>query len=292
MNHSEMLIIGLLQLKGVGRQKVKLLLDMIIAPEDLSFNEIVEIGQSFDIISSQISQAAIEVARDCAKRLIDECDEFGIQCKSYLDCGFPDCLSFSDYPVLLYYQGDLEVLNDRKRAAVIGSRTPSPLGSDFAFQAGKILAENKFVVISGLAVGSDYYGHTGCLEAGGKTVAFLPSGLMQLYPASNRGLAERICDQGGCLISEYSHHETAQPYRFIERDRLQSSSSQFLIVSNFAPGSGTIHTLDYADKYNKPIYSIPVIYQESRAGFNQLSQKRIDYQIIENTELTQIIENY
>lgn len=292
MNHSEMLIIGLLQLKGVGRQKVKLLLDMIIAPEDLSFNEIVEIGQSFDIISSQISQAAIEIARDCAKRLIDECDEFGIQCKSYLDGGFPDCLSFSDYPVLLYYQGDLEVLNDRKRAAVIGSRTPSPLGSDFAFQAGKILAENKFVVISGLAVGSDYYGHTGCLEAGGKTVAFLPSGLMQLYPASNRGLAERICDQGGCLISEYSHHETAQPYRFIERDRLQSGSSQFLILSNFAPGSGTIHTLDYANKYDKPIYSIPVIYQESRAGFNQLSQKRIDYQIIENTELTQIIENY
>lgn len=292
MNHSEMLIIGLLQLKGVGRQKVKLLLDMIIAPEDLSFNEIVEIGQSFDIISCQISQAAIDVAQDCAKRLIDECDELGIQCKSYLDDGFPDCLSFSDYPVLLYYQGDLEVLNDRKRAAVIGSRTPSPLGSDFAFQASKILAENKFVVISGLAVGSDYYGHTGCLEAGGKTVAFLPSGLMQLYPASNRGLAERICDQGGCLISEYSHHETAQPYKFVERDRLQSGSSQFVIVSNFAPGSGTIHTLDYADKYNKPIYSIPVIYQESRAGFNQLSKKRIDYQIIENTELTQIIENY
>lgn len=292
MNHSHEIIIGLLQLKGVGRQKVKLLLELITAPRGLSFREIVEIGQTFHIISSQISQTEIEAAMDYSKRLIDDCDELGIQSKCYLDDGFPECLNFNDYPVLLYYKGDLEVLNHPKRAAVIGSRTPTQMGSDFAYQAAKLLAENNFVVISGLAIGSDFYGHSGCLAGGGKSVAFLPSGLNQVYPVINQDLAKKICDQGGCLISEYSHHEIVQPYKFIERDRLQSGTSQFVIVSNFSPGSGTIHTLDYANKYNKPIYSIPVIYEESWDGFNHLSQKQINFQIIENTELTRVIKNY
>ncbi len=281
-----------MQLKGVGRQKVKQLLDMITVPQSLNLKEIVEIGQTFHIIPNQIGQIEIEAARDDAKRLIDECDALGIRYISYLADGFPACLNFSDSPVLLYYQGDLEVLNQPKRAAVIGSRLPSQMGSDFAFQAGKVLAENNFVVISGLAVGADFAGHSGCLAADGKTVAILPSGLAPVYPASNRGLAEKICDQGGCLISEYNHHEMVQPYKFIERDRLQSGTSQFVIVSNFAPGSGTIHTLDYANKYKRPIYSIPLIYEESRDGFNYLSQKGIGFKIVENTGLAQLIENY
>lgn len=281
-----------MQLKGVGRQKVKQLLDMITVPQSLNLKEIVEIGQTFHIIPNQIGQIEIEAARDDAKRLIDECDALGIRYISYLADGFPACLNFSDNPVLLYYQGDLEVLNQPKRAAVIGSRLPSQMGSDFAFQAGKVLAENNFVVISGLAVGADFAGHSGCLAADGKTVAILPSGLAPVYPASNRGLAEKICDQGGCLISEYNHHEMIQPYKFIERDRLQSGTSQFVIVSNFAPGSGTIHTLDYANKYKRPIYSIPLIYEESRDGFNYLSQKGIGFKIVENTGLAQLIENY
>ncbi|MBP8031693.1 MAG: DNA-protecting protein DprA [Acetobacterium sp.] len=292
MNHIDENIIRLMQLKGVGRQKVKQLLDMITVPQSLNLKEIVEIGQTFHIIPNQIGQIEIEAARDDAKRLIDECDALGIRYISYLADGFPACLNFSDSPVLLYYQGDLEVLNQPKRAAVIGSRLPSQMGSDFAFQAGKVLAENNFVVISGLAVGADFAGHSGCLAADGKTVAILPSGLAPVYPASNRGLAEKICDQGGCLISEYNHHEMIQPYKFIERDRLQSGTSQFVIVSNFAPGSGTIHTLDYANKYKRPIYSIPLIYEESRDGFNYLSQKGIGFKIVENTGLAQLIENY
>ncbi|WP_296558259.1 DNA-processing protein DprA [uncultured Acetobacterium sp.] len=292
MNRLSELIIGLRQLKGVGRQKIKQLLDMIIAPESLSFNEIIEIGQTFHLISSQIYQADIAQALAYARRVIDECDQLGIQAVSYFDDRFPESLKFDDQPILLYYKGDLKILNHSKRAAVIGSRSPSQLGCDFAFQAGKILAENNFVVISGLAVGADDCGHRGCLEVGGKTVAFLPSGLSSVYPSSNCRLAEKICTSGGALVSEYSHLETVQPYKFIERDRLQSGASGFVIVSSFSPGSGTIHTLRYASKYNKPIYSIPVIYDQSRDGFNHISLKNIDFQIKENTDLNCLIENY
>ncbi len=292
MNDLHAMIIGLLQLKGVGRAKVKQLLEMITAPETLLFREIVAIGQTFHLISNQQGQSELAAANDFGWRLLEECAELGIECVSSRDDDFPAPLRFDDGPVLIFYKGNLQILNQPRRAAVIGSRTPTRLGADFAFQAGKILAENHFVVISGLAIGADTAAHRGCLSAGGQTIAFLPSGLIPVYPAANRVLAEKICDLGGCLVSEYHHHETVQPYKFIERDRLQSAASQFVIVSNFASGSGTIHTLEYAHRYHKPIYSIPVIATESRDGFNYLRQKQIAFNILENTELNQIIEIY
>lgn len=285
-------IVGLQQLKGVGRQKTIRLMELVTAPQHLCFRELVEIGQAMGIIANQISVAEIADASACARQLADECGQLGIACCSYWEDDFPESLKFADHPVMIFYQGDLTVLGYSKRAAVIGSRQPSALGADFAFQAGKLLAENNFVVISGLAVGSDSYGHRGCLDASGKTVAFLPSGLAPVYPSANQKLADEICAMGGCLVSEYPHHETLLPYKFVERDRLQSAASQFVIVSNFTPESGTIYTLDYARKYQKAIYSIPVIHSESRAGFKHLEIKQIDYRILSNTELADVIEQY
>lgn len=286
-------MIGLLQLKRVGRQKIKRLMELLSEPDRLTFREIIEFGQTFHIISSEINHAEIDKAMDFADKLIHGCESLSINVISYLDHGFPDCLrSFNDHPVLLFYKGNLEVLNHQKRAAVVGSRNPSPFGTDFAFQAGKSLAENDFVVISGLATGTDTSGHRGCLSAGGKTVAFLPSSVSQIYPSVNRNLADKILAQEGCLISEYNHFETAQPYKFIERDRLQSGTSLFVIVSNFSSESGTIHTLGFASKYNRPVYSIPVIYEESKEGFETLNNKKISFQILNNPDLKQVIENY
>ncbi|MBU4440732.1 MAG: DNA-protecting protein DprA [Firmicutes bacterium] len=287
------MMIGLLQLKGVGRQKVKRLMDLLSEPDHLTFREIIEFGQTFHIISSQINRDEIDKAIDYADKLIHGCESLSIKVSSYLDQGFPDCLrSFNDHPVLLFYQGNLDVLNQPKRAAIVGSRNPTPFGTDFAFQAGKILAEKDFVVISGLAAGADTSGHQGCLSVGGKTVAFLPSGLSQVYPHQNKKLADKILSQNGCLISEYSHFETVQPYKFIERDRLQSGTSLFVIVSNFSPGSGTIHTLGFAEKYKRPVYSIPIIYEESKDGFEVLNNTNISFQILDNAGLKKVIENY
>lgn len=286
------LIIALMQLKGVGRQKIKILLEMINQPLDLSFKEVVEFGQTFHIISPDIDFDTLNKTIDYADQVIQSSANHGINCVSYLDENFPDCLNFPDYPVLLFYQGCLEILNHPQRAAVIGSRTPTQQGADFSFQAGRMLAEEHFVVISGLATGCDYYGHLGCLSAGGKTVAFLPSGLLKIYPPENMNLAERIILNDGCLLSEYSHWESIQPYKFIERDRLQSGSSQFVIVSNFSPKSGTNHTLNFAQKYGRKIFSSPVIFDESKNGFEELDKRKISFEIHDDIELRNLIKNF
>lgn len=285
-------IIALMQLKGVGRQKIKSLVQMINQPQGLSFPEMVEFGQTLRLISAEINEDALNAALDHADKVLKSGEEHQIKCVSYLDKSFPSSLNFIDAPVLLFYQGNLELLNHPKRAAVIGSRTPTKNGAEFSFDAGRLLAEEDFIVISGLAAGCDYYGHTGCLSAGGRTVAFLPSGLANVYPSENKPLAEKILKNDGCLVSEYTHWETIQPYKFIERDRLQSGSSLFIVVSSFSPGSGTIHTLGYGKKYHKEIFSIPVIFQESQNGFNELSKKKINFTIQEINELRSLIANY
>lgn len=291
MIDSRRLIIALMQLKGVGRQKIKLLLEMINQPLDLSFKEVIDFGQTFHIITPDIDLDTLNQAVDYADQLLDSSNKHGISCISYLDDDFPICFDFPDYPVLLFYQGCLEIMNHPRRAAVIGSRNANQNGADFSYQSGNFLAAEDFVVISGLATGCDYYGHLGCLSAGGKTAAFLPSGLSKIYPLENLNLAENILANDGCLLSEYSHRESIHPYKFIERDRLQSGTSQFVIVSNFSPKSGTIHTLNYANKYNRRILSSRVIFEESKNGFDELEKRNISFEIHDDVELHHLIKN-
>ncbi|WP_148604339.1 DNA-processing protein DprA [Acetobacterium tundrae] len=285
-------IIALLQLKGVGRQKIKMLMQMINQPQCLSFKELIEIGQMFHLISPDIDLKAQNNSIAYANKVIETSAKYKIKLVSSFDENFPASLDFKDSPVMLYYQGNLELLNHNRRAAVIGSRNPTPAGAEFSFESGKFLATENFVVISGLATGCDYYGHLGCLSTGGKTIAFLPAGLINIYPIENKPLAEKILVNDGCILSEYTPFENPQPYRFIERDRLQSASSMFVIVSTFSCGSGTIHTLNFAKQYNKKIFSIPAIFDESKDAFNKLNQKKILFEIYEKDKLHNLITNY
>jgi len=285
-------IIALLQLKGVGRQKIKMLMQMINQPQSLSFKELVEIGQMFHFISPAIDLKAQNNSIAYANKVIETSIKHKIELVSYFNDNYPASLDFKDSPVMLYYHGNLELLNHNKRAAVIGSRIPTSAGAEFSFESGKFLADENFVVISGLATGCDYYGHLGCLSAGGKTVAFLPAGLINIYPIENKPLAEKILANDGCILSEYAPFENPQPYKFVERDRLQSGSSIFVIVSSFSPGSGTIHTLNFAKKYNKKIFSIPTIFNESKDAFSELNQKEILFEIHQKSKLHNLITKY
>lgn len=292
MSDLNKIIIGLLQLNGVGRHKIRELMMLLNCPKELSFKEIVELGQILHIIPMKIGLETIKKTIDEADQIIHECQVLNINIINYLDVNFPACMNFWDSPVLLYFKGDLEILGNKKRAAVIGSRKVTHQGADFAFQAGRVLAENDFTVISGLAIGCDYQGHLGCLSANGKTMAFLPSGLEKIYPAENQDLAERILAFGGCLATEYSHRQSLQAYKFIQRDRLQSGTSQFVIVSNFSPQSGTVHTLNYAKEFCRPVFTSSEIYVESKDGFDAIQNNGVSFDILEQEELFRKIIEY
>ena len=146
---------------------------------------------------------------------------------------------------------------DKPRVAVVGSRQASSYGAQVTERLVSALAKAGLVIVSGLALGVDSIAHTACLRAGGLTIAVLPSGLDQIYPASHLALAKLIVERGGCLISEYP--PGAQIYRsnFIARNRLISGLADGLLITEAAKGSGTMHTASFALEQGRSVMAVP-----------------------------------
>ena len=176
-----------------------------------------------------------------------------------------------DIPTLLFAKGDVSLIHARS-AAIIGSREATDHGRRVARRLGNIMAESGICVMSGLAVGIDAAGHTGVLEAGGKTIAVLPSPLDCVLPKCNRGLAEKILEKGGLLLSEYPLGHDVLKRNYFERDRIQAALSAAVIVVESGLNSGTLHTAAFARKYGKPLYCYENrrIYGESDIQGNRL----------------------
>lgn len=170
------------------------------------------------------------------------------------DAKYPESLKeLKEKPKVLYYKGNIEILNQQKSIAVIGTRSLSEAGRRYAYNAGRIIGKKGFTTVNGLALGCDTEALKGALEGGGKCVVILPCGLNEIYPKSNQKLAEQILQQGGCLVSEYVEGTKPERYRFVERDRLQSGVTQGILVIEALEKSGTMHTVEYARKQHRRI---------------------------------------
>jgi DNA processing protein len=167
---------------------------------------------------------------------------------------FPDCLkSISFPPAILYYRGDITLLNNSNKIAIVGTRTPTDSGIDECRYITKWFVERGYCVVSGLARGIDAVTHDTCLTFGGKTIAVLPSGIGNIYPKENLNLSERILESGGLFISEYPEHSLFKKSYFVLRDRLQTGLSQGVIVIETELNGGTMHTAKFAIKQNRPL---------------------------------------
>ncbi|QIE84768.1 recombinase family protein [Pseudomonas nitroreducens] len=134
--------------------------------------------------------------------------------------GYPALLAeLGDAPPLLFLAGEPNLL-ERPQLAMVGSRRASKPGLDTARAFARSLAGGGFVITSGLALGIDGAAHEGALEAGGKTVAVLGTGLERLYPRRHLGLAKRIVEQGGAVISELPLNSAPQASNFPRRNRI------------------------------------------------------------------------
>src|SRR4051812_6178076 len=132
----------------------------------------------------------------------------------------------------LYVQSEsLEDILARPRIAIVGSRKVTPYGKAVTARLAGELAEQGIVIVSGLAYGVDAVAHRAALEAGGLTLAVLPSSLDDIYPRAHRGLAEQIMAGGGALISEYGPGPPAYKWNFIERNRIVSGISDALLIT-------------------------------------------------------------
>jgi DNA processing protein len=143
-----------------------------------------------------------------------------------------------------------------QRVAIVGSRKCSNLGRDVAQDLGRALVASGLAVVSGAAHGIDAAAHRGALQAAGRTVAVLGSGIDVAYPASSRGLLERIAESG-TIVSEYPPTMPAGPQHFPARNRIVVALARALVVVEGAAKSGSRISVDHALDLGREIFAVP-----------------------------------
>ncbi len=169
---------------------------------------------------------------------------------------YPESLrEIKNKPRQLYCCGDLSLLSSRCMG-IVGSRKYTVYGKQVARMVGRRLAENGVTIVSGLAAGIDTFAHEGTLEAEGKAIAVLGTGINRMYPVKNQELMEKIC-RTGLVISEYEPDFQGRKESFPARNRIIAGLSEGLVVIEANFKSGSLITAEFAMEQNKTIYAVP-----------------------------------
>ena len=168
----------------------------------------------------------------------------------------PLLASLTDPPAQLLIRGNVGALH-MPALAIVGSRNPTEQGRQNAYEFARHLGRSGFCIVSGLAQGIDAAAHEGALDGGALTVAFLGHGIDQVYPASNRALAERIVNSDGALCSEFALGASPRREYFPQRNRLISGLSIGTLVVEAARRSGSLITARLASEQGREIFAIP-----------------------------------
>lgn len=160
---------------------------------------------------------------------------------------------------VLYYRGVVELQENqgiKPVVGIVGTRNPSEYGKRWTRKISKTLAENGFTVISGLAEGIDTEAHQGCLEAGGRTLAVLGTGVDVIYPLRNRELYKQILHQG-LVLSEYAAGTPPDRAHFPARNRIIAGMSRAVLVMEAPTKSGALITARFANDFGRDVYVLP-----------------------------------
>lgn len=183
---------------------------------------------------------------------------------------FPKLLQeITDPPERLFVEGILPDDDTHTFLCVVGSRAYTPYGKEACEKIIAGLRGYPVVIVSGLALGIDGIAHRAALEAGLITIAVPGSGLSRsvLYPAEHRGLAEKIIESGGALISEFEDDFRATKWSFPQRNRLMAGLSHAVLVIEAQEKSGTLITARLASEYNRDLGVVPgSIFAKGSAG--------------------------
>jgi len=181
-----------------------------------------------------------------------------IYCLTRDDENYPELLKqIYDPPFCLFVRGNLDMI--KFPIAVVGTRKFTNYGQQITEEIVSQLAQQGITIISGLALGIDSIAHNATIEAGGKTIAVLGTGINKkhIYPAAHYQLSEKIIASGGALISEYPPGALPSKYSFPRRNRIIAGLSVGTLVIEAPEESGSLITAQYALDNNREVFAIP-----------------------------------
>ena len=247
--------IALRRVRGVGNVTYRQLLDRFASPREIlrtSSAILTEAG-----ISARVAQAI--AAFDQWKEVEAELEQIArlnARLVIQTDTEYPERLrQIHDPPPFLYIQGNFTPQDDLA-IAIVGARTASTYGRKMTRELAHELAGCGVCVVSGLARGVDSEAHQAALEAGGRTIAVLGSGLDVVYPREHIALAEQIAESGA-VVSEFSFGSQPEAGNFPYRNRVISGISLGTVVVEATEKSGSLITAQCALDQNREVFAVP-----------------------------------
>lgn len=239
---------------GVGPNRFFKLLEEFGSMKDAWLTEEVKLGP---IIGAK-ALAGYKTTRDNWDPDLElkKVEHLGFRIFCFNDSDYPVNLKqISDPPPVLYGWGNFEY-GDDIAVAIVGTRNPTPMGAFTAKALSSQLCYQGLTIISGMARGIDSEAHRGAIEAKGRTIAVLGSGLDMPYPIENEPLMEKIADQG-VVISEFPLGTEPYAKNFPARNRIISGLSLGVVVVEAAQDSGSLITAGFALEQGRDVFAVP-----------------------------------
>lgn len=257
---------------GVGPIKTKRLYD--------HFGSLARAWQAepAELARAGLEAKAVEAVLTARSRLspageVQQLERHGARAVTLADPDYPQRLrQIYAPPTVLYIRGDFAPADDLA-VAVVGTRRATMYGREAAQVLVTELAANSITIVSGLARGIDTIAHQAALQAGGRTIAILGSGLDQIYPYENKRLAEEIAERG-VLATEYPLGTKPDAANFPPRNRIISGLCLGTVVVEAGEDSGALITADFALEQNREVLAVPgPIFARTSRGTNKLIQQ-------------------
>ncbi len=247
--------VGLSLVPGIGPAKFRRLLDALGSPEAVwkaRPGHLAEAGIDRRTVESLIGvRSRIDLERE-----MQRLQRLSVQVITLEDDEYPHPLqNIADPPPVLYVRGKI-LPSDDLAVAIVGTRKPSIYGRQATELFARGLAENGVTVVSGLARGIDTFAHRAALEAKGRTLAVLGSGLDIIYPGENRKLAAEIAERGA-LVSEFPLGTKPDGVNFPRRNRIISGLSLASLIVEAGETSGALITAEFALEQGREVFAVP-----------------------------------
>ena len=248
------------QISGIGPVLIKRLyrhFGSLALAWEASPNELTEVE---GIGSQTVGEILPQRSKCQPDRLLQQHEQKNEHFWTPAEVGYPRLLrEIPDPPPVLYYRGDSNLVKDLgtlPAIAIVGTRDPSDYGRRWTRKISSALAQNGFIVVSGLADGIDTEAHHNCLESGGKTVAVLGTGVDVVYPWTNRRLYQEVLENG-LALSEYPAGTQPDRTHFPRRNRIVAGLCRAVLVLEAPKKSGALITAYLANDYGRDVYALP-----------------------------------
>jgi DNA processing protein len=264
--------VGFNKVLGIGPARLRALLDSCGSIEAAWHADLSRLQEAGLDRRSATSLLAARRSLDLAAEL-QRLDRAGVKALTWVSEDYPTNLrNIHDPPPVIYVKGEL-LPEDDWAVAVVGTRHATVYGKEAARRLAGDLARNGVTVVSGLAAGIDTVAHQAALDAGGRSIAVLGSGVDIIYPEQNKALAQQLQGQGA-LVSEYPLGTKPERSNFPPRNRIISGLSLGSLVVEAGARSGALITADFAADQGRDVFAIPgSIFQRTSEGANRLIQE-------------------